>query len=101
MKWLVELCQRLAGLKESREYRESVQNHHDEIQAKDNQIMAKTKQLREKDKLIQQKVDENESLIRQLHEKDSALLEETINFNDITGYIKNRQHHERHSFKKR
>ena len=81
-----ELCQRLAGLKESREYRESKQNHQDEIQAKDNQIIAQAQQLQEKDRLLQQRADEitpqnqqlqheNESLIHQLKQKDEALLD--------------------------
>ena len=57
-----ELCQRLASLKESREYRESVQTHHDEIQAKDRQI-------EDKDRLLQQKATENVSLTQQLQEQ--------------------------------
>ena len=57
-----ELCQRLADLKESREYRESVQTHRDEIQAKDRQI-------ENKDRLLQQRATENASLTQQLQEQ--------------------------------
>ena len=64
-----ELCQRLAGLKESREYSESVQTHHDEIQAKDRQI-------EDKDRLLQQRATENASLTQQLQDKDRQLQEQ-------------------------
>ena len=57
-----ELCQRLAGLKESREYRESIQTHHDEIRAKDHQI-------EDRDRLLQQRASENASLTQQLQEQ--------------------------------
>ena len=57
-----ELCQRLAGLKESIEYSESVQTHHDEFQAKDRQI-------EHKDRLLQQRAIENASLTQQLQEQ--------------------------------
>ena len=69
-----ELCKRLADLKESREYRESVENHFDEIQAKNN-LTRKTEQLQEKDRLLRHKAIENATLIQQLHEKDKALLD--------------------------
>ena len=70
-----ELCQRLAGLKESREYREDVQYLQDEIQAKDNQIITQTQQLQEKDRLLQRRATENASLIQQLQERDKTLLD--------------------------
>ena len=57
-----ELCQRLAGLKDTREYRESVQTHYNEIQAKDRQI-------EDKDRLLQQRATENASLTQQLQEQ--------------------------------
>ena len=54
-----ELCQRLAGLKESTKYRESVEQQRDEIRAKDDQLSAVTQQLREmtveKEEIIQAK----------------------------------------------
>ena len=43
-----ELCQRLAGLKDSNHYRDSVRQHQDEIQTKD-------RELEEKDRVIQDK----------------------------------------------
>ena len=70
-----EVCQRLAGLKETREHRESVRIHHHAIQAKDYQIMAQTQQLQEKDKLLQQGADEITSLSQQLCNKDEAILD--------------------------
>ena len=70
-----EVCQRLAGLKETREYRESVRIHHHAIQAKDYQIMAQTQQLQEKDKLLQQRADEITLLSQQLCNKDKAILD--------------------------
>ena len=48
-----ELCQRLAGLKDSHHYRDNVRQHQDEIQAKDIQIMSQNQQLLEKDRVIQ------------------------------------------------
>ena len=68
-----ELCQRLAGLKESREYKDNVQNNHDTIQAKNIQIMAQAEQLQEKDRLLQQRADEITSQNQQLQEKDRLL----------------------------
>ena len=50
-----ELCQRLAGLKESSEYRDNVREQRDEIQTKDDQITALSQQLREKDRALQEK----------------------------------------------
>ena len=61
-----ELCQRLAGLKNSNHYRDSVRQHQGEIQTKDIQIMSKNQQLLEKDRALQDK----ERVIR---EKDTAL----------------------------
>ena len=68
-----ELCQRLAGLKESGEYIDSIQNHHDQIQARDNQIISQTQQLQEKDRLLQHTEAMNTSLTQQLQEKDRLL----------------------------
>ena len=53
-----ELCQRLAGLKDSQHYRDNVRQHQDEIQAKDTQIMSQNQQLLEKDRVIQQVIQE-------------------------------------------
>ena len=68
-----ELCQRLAGLKGSREYRESKQNHINEIQAKDNQIVSQARQLQEKDTLLQQRAEQIASQNQQLHDKNRLI----------------------------
>ena len=72
-----ELCQRLAGFKESREYRESKQNHYDEIQARDSQIITQAEQLQEKDRLLQQRADEITSQNQQLQNKDTQLYQQS------------------------
>ena len=59
-----ELCQRLAGLKEPREYRESVQQIH---QSNSDQVLLLTQQLQEKDRSLQQQE-------RMLREKDNEIL---------------------------
>ena len=62
-----ELCQRLAGLKDSNHYRDNVRQHQDEIQAKDIQIMSQNQQLLEKDRVIQDKektIENNESILQ-------------------------------------
>ena len=79
-----ELCQRLAGLKESIEYREDMQNLHDDNQAKDDQILAQAQQLQEKDRLLQQRVTETALLTKQLqdqlqrHQEETALRERQL-----------------------
>ena len=50
-----ELCQRLAGLKDSNHYRDNVRQHKDEIQANDGQIMSQNEQLSERDKELRDK----------------------------------------------
>ena len=68
-----ELCQRLAGLKESTKYRQSVKKQRNEFRAKDDQLSAVTQQLREmtveKEKIIQAKD-------RALQEKERQLRED-------------------------
>ena len=49
-----ELCQRLASLKESRDYRESVQQIQNEVQPNSDQVLLLTQQLQEKDRSLQQ-----------------------------------------------
>ena len=66
-----ELCQRLAGLKDSHHYRDNVRQHQDEIQAKDIQIMSQNQQLLEKDRVIQEVIQEKE---RELQNKDGVIL---------------------------
>ena len=73
-----ELCQRLAGLKESREYRESIQQQQDEILAKDNQITTQMKHLQEKDRLLEHRAIENASLTQQIQDKNFQLEQQNI-----------------------
>ena len=77
-----ELCQRLAGLKDSNHYRDNVRQHQDEIQAKDIQILSQNQQLLEKDRRIQdieRAVQEKDKLIqdmeRENQDKERALLD--------------------------
>ena len=100
-----ELCQRLTDLKESREYREDVQNHRDEIQAKLNQIVSQTQQLQEKDRLLQLRADEitsqnrqlqhrateNASLTQQLQDKDKAILDKDNQIQQQSRLLKTHQ----------
>ena len=50
-----ELCQRLAGLKDSDHYRDNVRQHQDEIQAKDRELEEKDRVIQEKDRALQDK----------------------------------------------
>ena len=76
-----ELCQRLAGLKESREYRESIHQIQDEIQSNSDQVLLLKQQLQEKDiqilekdKIIQEMGDANDTC-RALQRKNNEILE--------------------------
>ena len=69
-----ELCQRLAGIKESQHYRDNVKQHQDEIQAKDIQIMSQNQQLLEKDRVIQDKERMIQIKERVIQENERALL---------------------------
>ena len=68
-----ELCQRLAGLKDSHHYRDNVRQHQDEIQAKDIQILSQNQQLLEKDRVIQEVIQYKE---RESQDKERAHREE-------------------------
>ena len=68
-----ELCQRLAGLKESSEYRDNVREQRDESQAKDDQITALSQQLRDKDRALQEKEEVIRDNTLQLHAKNEML----------------------------
>ena len=74
-----ELCQRLAGLKESKEYRESIQQIQDEVKLNSNQVFLLTQQLQEKDRRIQEMDDAKEQQIqdarRALQRKDNEIQE--------------------------
>ena len=72
-----ELCQRMAGLKESREYRERLQQIHNGVQSNNDQILLLTQQLQEKDRSLQQKdgmlLERDTEVLRSVQEKDRAL----------------------------
>ena len=73
-----ELCQRLADLKESTEYQESMDLHQDEAKSKDDLISELTQQLQEKDRLLRE-IDEETLLTRekfQFKSKESEILAE-------------------------
>ena len=70
-----ELCQRLAGLKDSQHYRDNVRQHQDEIQAKDIQIMSLNLQLLEKDRVIQEKERVIQDKERALQNKEGIVQE--------------------------
>ena len=65
-----DLCQQLAGLKESEEYRESVLQHRDLVQAKDNQISVLAQQLECKEKMLREKGNQVRALQHKRNEID-------------------------------
>jgi serine/threonine protein kinase len=75
-----ELCQRLAGLNESREYRESTHQIQYEIQSNGDHVLLLTKQLQEQELLLQQKErqfqEELSSRERQLRQLNQQLEEQ-------------------------
>ena len=94
-----ELCQRLAGLKESREYRESTRQIQGEAQSNSDQILLLTQQLEEKhrqvleqDRSLQQKdrmlLEKDNELLRRVQEKDRALQQKD---NEIQEVISSRE----------
>ena len=72
-----ELCQGLAGLKDSHHYRDNVRQHQDEIQAKDIQIMSQNQQLLEKDRVIQEVIQDKDKALQDkedvIQKKERAL----------------------------
>ena len=76
-----ELCQRLAGLKDSSHYKDDVEQHNDEVQAKDSQIIsqrqlqAKNREIQDKDMQLQQHQAEIASQKRQLRQLNQQLIE--------------------------
>ena len=81
-----ELCQRLAGLKESREYRESIRQIQDNIQSNSDQVLLliqqsqeKDRQVLEKDKTIHEMGDANDQQVqdarRALQRKNNEIQE--------------------------
>ena len=65
-----ELCQRLADLKDTRVYRDSIQQVEDEIPPNDNEVLVLTQQLQEKDRMLLEKDSE---IFRQVQDKDKSL----------------------------
>ena len=77
-----ELCQRLAGLKDSQHYRDNVRQNQDEIQSKESQIISLHQQVLENDRALQDKnalIQDKERMIedkaRVIQDKDNALQE--------------------------
>ena len=68
-----ELCQRLAGLKESREYRENTHQIQDAVQSNNNQVFLLTQQLQEKDRQVLKKDRSLQQKDEMLREKDRLL----------------------------
>ena len=64
-----ELCQRLAGLKDSDHYRDNVRQHQDEIQAKDRELQEKDRVIQEKDRALQDKETVIQDKDRELQDK--------------------------------
>ena len=68
-----ELCQRLAGLKDSHHYRDNARQHQDEIQAKDIQIMSqnleKDRVIQDKDRVHQEEIASRERQLRELNQQ--------------------------------
>ena len=72
-----ELCQRLAGLKDSSHYKDDVEQHRDEIQAKDSQIASQRQQLLEKNRQLQDK-DRQLQYFDRLHQVEIASREREL-----------------------
>jgi predicted nucleic acid-binding Zn-ribbon protein len=73
-----ELYQRLAGLKETREYRESTCQIQDEVQSSNNQVFLLTQQLQDKDRRIHEMDDAISSDDRQVQDTHRALQQKEI-----------------------
>ena len=73
-----ELCQRLAGLKDSNHYKDNVEQHNDEIRAKDSQIASQRQQLLEKNRQLQDKDRQLQDNSRQLQDKDRQLQQHQV-----------------------
>ena len=96
-----ELCQRLAGLKESTTYRESVEQQRDEIRAKDDQLSTVTQQLREmtvvkveiiqaKDRVLQQKEIQHQEEIASRERQHRQLSQQLEEQKQVTAEIQHR-----------
>ena len=82
-----ELCQRLAGLKETREYRESIQNEFrlnnnlltQQLQEKDRQILGKDRSLQQIERVLREKDNE---ILRRIQENDRILQQKDNEFQE-------------------
>ena len=99
-----ELCQRLAGLKESREYRESTHEMHDGVQSNSYQVLLLIQQLQEKDRILQQKDgmlrEKDNEILRSVQEKNRVLQQKDNEFQEQLQQNE-RQHQEEISSRER
>jgi hypothetical protein len=95
-----ELCQMLSDLKESREYRESVQQIQDKIQLNDDQVVVLTQQLEEKDRMLLET--DNEIFKKRIehYNRKTTKFKNLIDCCNRRDNFKKREHHERDNFKK-
>ena len=70
-----ELCQRLAGLKDSDHYRDNVRQHQDEIQAKGRELEEKDRVIQDKDSVIKSHEEQFRQLNQQLEEQEQVTAE--------------------------
>ena len=81
-----ELCQRLASLKESRDYRESVQQIQNEVQPNSDQVLLLTQQLQEKDRSLQQQervlCEKDNEILKRVQERDQILQQKDNEFQE-------------------
>ena len=73
-----ELCQRLAGIKDSSHYKDDVEQHSDEIQAKDSQVVSQRQQLLVKNRQLQDKDRQLRDKDRQLQNKNRELQQHQV-----------------------
>ena len=89
-----ELCQRLAGLKDSSYYKEDVEQHNnDKIQPEDNQIISQRQQLLEKNRQLQDKdmYTQLQDKDRQLHDKDRQLQDKDRQLQDKDSQLQEKE----------
>ena len=79
-----ELCQRLAGLKDSHHYRDNinVRQHQDEIQAKDRELEEKDRVIQEKERALQDKERVIQDKERALQDKERVIQEKERELQD-------------------
>ena len=85
-----ELCQRLAGLKDSSHYKDDVEQHNDEVQAKNNQIASQRQRLLEKNRQLQNNTRQLQDKDRQLQDKDRQIQDKDRQLQDKDRQIQDR-----------